>query len=187
MSIAELMLLAVGVSMDAFSVAICKGLSLHKIRVGQVVEVGLWFGVFQAVMPLIGFLVGIGFSNYIVAWDHWIAFVLLGFLGFNMLRNAKKGEDACLAVELDRKEMLALSLATSVDALAVGVTFAFLKVNIMQAVSVIGATTFAFSAVGVWLGRLFGARFRTPAQILGGVVLMLIGLKILLEHLDIFG
>lgn len=187
MGIAELMLLAVGLSMDAFSVAICKGLSLRSIRLEQAVEVGLWFGVFQASMPVIGFLIGIGFSNYIVAWDHWIAFVLLGYLGVNMLRNAKEGKDASLAEELDRREMLALALATSVDALAVGVTFAFLKVNLPLAVSAIGVTTFLLSAFGVWLGKLFGSRFRAPAQVLGGIVLVLIGLKILLEHLGVFG
>jgi len=184
MTLIELFILALGLSMDAFAVAVCKGLAAQKLTPGRAVLVGAWFGLFQAVMPLIGWLLGSAFSRYITAFDHWIAFGLLALIGLGMIREAREGEkaeDASLAFG----KMLVLSLATSVDALAVGVTFAFLNVSIVPAVCFIGAVTFCVSAVGVWVGGVFGARFRGKAEIAGGVILILLGIKILLEHLGV--
>ncbi len=185
MSIFELFLVAVGLSMDAFAVAVCKGLATGKVRLRHMLIPGVWFGAFQALMPLIGYFLGSRFEKYIVSVDHWIAFVLLAGIGVNMLREALKneesGEDASLAV----KVMLPLALATSIDALAVGVTFGFLQVRIVPAVCFIGAVTFLLSAAGVKIGSLFGERWRKGAQIAGGVILILLGLKILLEHLGV--
>ena len=185
MSIFELFLVAVGLSMGAFAVAVCKGLATGKVRLRHMLIPGVWFGAFQALMPLIGYFLGSRFEKYIVSVDHWIAFVLLAGIGVNMLREALKneesGEDASLAV----KVMLPLALATSIDALAVGVTFGFLQVRIVPAVCFIGAVTFLLSAAGVKIGSLFGERWRKGAQIAGGVILILLGLKILLEHLGV--
>ena len=185
MSIFELFLVAVGLSMDAFAVAVCKGLATGKVRLRHMLIPGVWFGAFQALMPLIGYFLGSRFEKYIVSVDHWIAFVLLAGIGVNMLREALKneesGEDASLAV----KVMLPLALATSIDALAVGVTFGFLQVRIVPAVCFIGAVTVLLSAAGVKIGSLFGERWRKGAQIAGGVILILLGLKILLEHLGV--
>jgi len=185
LSIFELFLVAVGLSMDAFAVAVCKGLATGKVRLRHMLIPGVWFGAFQALMPLIGYFLGSRFEKYIVSVDHWIAFVLLAGIGVNMLREALKneesGEDASLAV----KVMLPLALATSIDALAVGVTFGFLQVRIVPAVCFIGAVTFLLSAAGVKIGSLFGERWRKGAQIAGGVILILLGLKILLEHLGV--
>ncbi len=185
MSILELFLVAVGLSMDAFAVAVCKGLASGKVRARHMLIPGAWFGVFQALMPLIGYFLGSRFEKYIVSVDHWIAFALLAGIGANMLREAHKGEageeDASLAV----KVMLPLALATSIDALAVGITFGFLQVRILPAVLFIGAVTFLLSAAGVKVGSIFGERWRKSAQIAGGVILILLGLKILLEHLGI--
>ena len=187
MSILELFLVAVGLSMDAFAVAVCKGLASGKVRARHMLIPGAWFGVFQALMPLIGYFLGSRFEKYIVSVDHWIAFVLLAGIGANMLREARKDsageEDASLAV----KVMLPLALATSIDALAVGITFGFLQVRILPAVLFIGAVTFLLSAAGVKVGSIFGERWRRSAQIAGGVSLILLGVKILLEHLGIIG
>ncbi len=186
MGFTELLLIAIGLSMDAAAVSICKGLATEKVSIGNMLIAGLWFGSFQALMPLIGYLLGSGFSSMIESVDHWIAFVLLAFIGGNMIREAlgsdeEGGESACYSPSA----MLPLAIATSIDALAVGISFAFLSVDIIPAVLAIGACTFILSAIGVRLGAVFGDRFKKKAEILGGVILILIGLKILLEHLGI--
>ena len=188
MSLWELFIIAVGLSMDAFAVSICKGLSVQKVSLRHALCAGLWFGGFQALMPLLGWLLGSRFQAAIERYDHWIAFVLLVFLGINMLREARGGdEDECVDSSFAWRAMLPMALATSIDALAVGVTFAFLQVDIVPAVLFIGVITFLLSALGVRLGAVFGQRYRTAAQILGGVILILMGVKILLEHLGILG
>lgn len=186
MGLVELFLVAVGLSMDAFAVSICKGLSLGEIKFNHMVKAGLWFGGFQALMPLIGYFVGSLFADKIVAIDHWIAFALLVFIGANMVKESF-GEEDEVNSDMDAKSMLILAIATSIDALAVGVSFAFMKVNIAWAVSLIGVVTFAFSAFGIKVGSIFGAKHKSKAELVGGVVLILIGLKILLEHLGILG
>lgn len=184
MGIGELFLIAVGLSMDAFAVAICKGLSLQKLRARDALVVGLYFGVFQAGMPLIGFLLGGAFANVISRYDHWITFVLLALIGGNMIKESREQDCDCDA-SLRVLDMLGLAVATSIDALAVGVTFAFLEVSILPAVSLIGVTTFVLSALGVLLGHLFGLKYKSRAELFGGVVLVLMGLNILLEHLGL--
>ena len=181
----ELLLLAVGLSMDAFAVSICKGLAMDRVTLKKACIPGLWFGGFQGAMPLLGWLLGSRFTSYITSVDHWIAFVLLGILGFNMLREAKNGEAEEADASLGFRVMLAMAVATSIDALAVGITFAFLEVN-LPAVSFIALVTFLFSAVGVKIGSLFGTRFKAKAEALGGIILILLGVKILLEHLGVF-
>lgn len=184
MRLLELFLVAVGLSMDAFAVSICKGLSMPKMRWKNALLAGVYFGGFQALMPAIGYLLGTQFEDAISSIDHWVAFVLLAVIGINMIREAV-GEEESLDDSFDVKTMLLLAVATSIDALAVGVTFAFLKVNIVFAVVFIGCTTFVFGIAGIKIGNVFGSRFRAKAQIAGGVILVLIGLKILLEHLGI--
>lgn len=186
MDLFTLFMLAVGLSMDAFAVAVCKGLALPHIRLKHVLVVGLWFGGFQALMPLIGYFLGSQFQEQITAVDHWIAFILLGLIGGNMIREAlSKEEDACPDASLGIKTMFLLAVATSIDALAVGITFAFLQVNIIAAVSFIGVITFALSCIGVKVGNVFGDKYEKKAEFVGGVILVLLGLKILLEHLGI--
>lgn len=187
MGLLELFLVAVGLSMDAFAVAVCKGLALRKANVGQMALVGLWFGGFQALMPLLGYVVGVQFRDQITAIDHWIAFGLLAVIGGNMIREALSKEEERPDASLSVKAMLPMAVATSIDALAVGVGFAFLSVNIGAAVSFIGCITFVLSMVGVKVGSLFGAKYKTKAELAGGVILILMGLKILLEHLGILG
>lgn len=184
MSIVEIFVLAVGLSMDAFAVSICKGLSLGKISGKHMCIAGLWFGGFQALMPLIGYFLGSLFADKITKFDHWIAFVLLAFIGGNMVREAL-GDEESVDGSMTVKSMLLLAVATSIDALAVGVTFAFLDVAIVPAVSLIGAVTFVFSAAGVRIGSIFGKRYHARAELCGGIVLILIGLKILLEGIGI--
>lgn len=186
MNLWELFLIAVGLSMDAFAVSLCKGLSVQKVSLRHAACAGLWFGGFQALMPLLGWLLGSRFQAAIERYDHWIAFALLVFLGVNMIREAR-GEEECVNSSFAWRVMLAMALATSIDALAVGVTFAFLQVDIIPAVAFIGCITFLLSALGVRLGSVFGQRYRTASQILGGVILILMGVKILLEHLGVFG
>ena len=184
MGIAELFILAVGLSMDAFAVSVCKGLSIQKLKPRHAVIVGAWFGAFQALMPAIGWLLGSAFADMIEAVDHWIAFVLLALIGGNMIREALGGdEEEDADPSLAPIAMLLLAVATSIDALAVGVTFAFLRVAVVPAVTLIGVCTFAISAAGVKIGNVFGARYKSRAELLGGIVLVLIGLKILLDHL----
>lgn len=195
MGLAELVLLAVGLSMDAFAVSICKGLGMKKINLKVAVVLGLFFGGFQAGMPVIGWALGSQFMGIIGPIDHWIAFILLAFIGGKMLWEAPTEDededededegDGKDAEKIDLGEYLILAIATSIDALAVGISFAALSVDIMPAVSLIGITTFIFSVAGVAIGHTFGARYEKPATIVGGVVLILIGFKILLEHLGI--
>ena len=183
MSTYELCSIAGGLSMDALAVAICKGLSMAKMSWKKGIIVGLWFGGFQALMPLIGYLLGAQFESKITAFDHWIAFILLGLIGGNMIREGVSGDEEKTDDSVSIKSMLPLAIATSIDALAVGVTFAFLRVNIVYAVSFIGVITFLLSTVGVKVGNVFGARYKSKAEIAGGVILILMGLKILIEHL----
>ena len=185
MGFTALFILAVGLSMDAFAVSICKGLSIQGLMPRHAVVVGLWFGAFQALMPFIGWLLGAAFADKIAAVDHWIAFVLLAIIGGNMIREALGKEEEDCDPSLAPLTMLLLAVATSIDALAVGVTFAFLRVDILPAVTLIGVCTFVISAAGVKIGNVFGTRYKSRAELFGGVVLVLIGLKILLEHLGL--
>ena len=185
MGLGELFLLAVGLAMDAFAVAVCKGLSLRQLKVRHALLVGLWFGAFQALMPALGYALGSAFAGLIQSIDHWVAFVLLCIIGGNMVREGVKGDAEDCDPSLAFGTMLMLAVATSIDALAVGITFAFLNVPILAAVALIGAITFAISALGVKVGNLFGARYKSRAEIFGGVVLILLGAKILLEHLGL--
>lgn len=187
MGMLELFLVAVGLSMDAFAVAVCKGLALRKVKPGHMALVGMWFGGFQALMPLIGYFVGVQFKDAITAVDHWIAFALLALIGANMIREALSHEEEEADASLSFRKMFPLAVATSIDALAVGVSFAFLSVNIAMAASFIGVITFVLSAVGVKVGSLFGAKYKSRAELVGGVILILMGLKILLEHLGVLG
>ena len=187
MNIFDLILLAVGVSMDAFAVSIAKGLATQRLRPKHYASVALWFGGFQAFMPLVGYFAGYNFASIVEGFDHWIAFVLLAIIGGKMLRDTFSGDDDEDSPNADFrfKTMLILAIATSIDALAVGISLAFLKVDIISAVLFIGATTAAFSACGLRLGNLFGYRYKRSAELTGGVVLILIGLKILVEHVAI--
>ena len=186
MSLIELFILSVGLSMDAFAVAICIGLATPKVSIKKYLTVGLYFGVFQAVMPLIGFFVASLFAETIIAYDHWVAFALLVFLGCKMIfESFKKDGDSCEDSSASPAKMLTLAFATSIDALAVGVSFAFLRVAIVPAVSFIGVTTFLISVAGVKIGSIYGAKLKSKAELLGGVILILTGTKILLEHLGI--
>lgn len=185
-----LLLMGVGLSMDAFAVSICKGLSMRKVNKKQCLVIGLFFGGFQALMPFIGWVLGSQFEQYITSIDHWIAFILLGFIGGKMVVEAIREKDEAVEVgkmdpPLDLKEMFILAIATSIDALAVGITFAFLQVPIVEAISIIGITTFVISVIGVYVGNFFGNRYKKKAELAGGMILILIGLKILLEHLGI--
>lgn len=187
MGIVELLLTAIALSMDAFAVSVCKGLGMRRMRYDQALVISLYFGVFQALMPLIGWLLGKSFSRYIQAFDHWIAFVLLAFLGGKMLwdvfHEKEDGEQELAERRLDHRELFMLAIATSIDALAVGIAFACLDVNIWSSISIIGVTTLVISFAGVWIGNRFGNRFQKKAEIAGGLVLILIGVKILAEHL----
>ena len=188
MGIFELLLIGVGLSMDAFAAAVCKGLSMRKIHYGRAAVIGGFFGGFQAAMPLIGWFLGKQFQSYITNFDHWVAFLLLAFIGIKMIVEAVRSGPDAPAVQEDRlqiRELVILALATSIDALAVGITFAFLQINIWAAISIIGITTFILSFLGVMVGNRFGARYKQKAEIAGGVILVLIGLKILLEHLGL--
>ncbi len=186
MEIWELFVLAAGLSMDAFAVSVCKGLSVKKATMKEAAIAGAYFGGFQALMPLIGYFLGIHFQNLITDIDHWIAFILLGVIGVSMIKESRETEEN-VSQSFCPKEMLSLAVATSIDALAVGITFAFLQVNIGAAVCLIGCVTFAFSAAGIWIGNVFGSRYRSWSELAGGLILILIGLKILMEHLDILG
>lgn len=186
MGILELFILAVGLSMDAFAVSVCKGLSLGKIKPKHMCIAGAWFGGFQALMPLIGYFLGSFFAEMIEKYDHWVAFVLLAIIGGNMIKESF-GKDEKVDSSMEVKSMLLLAIATSIDALAVGVTFAFLQVQIVPAVSFIGVITFIFSAVGVKIGSLFGTKYKSKAELFGGIVLVLIGIKILLEGIGVLG
>lgn len=182
----ELVVLAAGLSMDAFAVSICKGLALQRVSWKECCIAGLWFGGFQALMPLLGYLLGTQFEQFVTSVDHWIAFVLLGIIGGNMIREALSKDEDKLDGSLAFKTMLLLAIATSIDALAVGITFAFLPgTHIVPAVALIGSITFVFSAAGIRLGNVFGLRYKRKAEFAGGVILILLGTKILLEHLGV--
>ena len=185
MTFLELFLIAIGLSMDAFSVSICKGLTTKKFSWPMALICGLWFGGFQVLMPIIGYYLGAQFQEMIEAYDHWIAFGLLFLIGANMIREAVWGKEEKQDGSLGFKTMFLLAIATSIDALAVGVSFACIRVKLWSSVIVIGLTTFAFSVLGVKIGNVFGSKYEKSAEIIGGIILILIGLKILLEHLGI--
>lgn len=182
MSLFEILVIAIGVSMDAFAVAICKGLSVSKLRPSHALKTGLWFGGFQALMPLIGYYAGVCFADVVSSVDHWIAFILLGFIGANMIKESFSREEENHDSDFSFKTMLAMAVATSIDALAVGVSFAFLRVRIWMAVLIIGLMTALFSIAGVRIGNVFGSRYKSLAELVGGVILLLMGIKILIEH-----
>lgn len=185
MAVWELFFIGVGLSMDAFAVSICKGLSMQKMCWKNAWLAGIYFGSFQMLMPLAGYLLGTGFQNEIISIDHWIAFILLGAIGANMIKESFSGEEEA-DCSFDVKTMAFLAVATSIDALAVGVTFAFLKVEILPAVALIGATTFILSVLGVRVGNVFGSKYKAKAEFAGGLILIFMGTKILLEHLGVF-
>lgn len=184
MSSFELLVIAIGLSMDAFAAAICKGLSMKKFNIENAGIVGLYFGTFQAGMPLMGYFLGFQFQNKITTIDHWLAFVLLGLIGINMIKesrdNSVNPNDSC-----DFKNMFVLAIATSIDALAVGITFAFLQVNIVPAILLIGIVTFTLSFIGVKIGNVFGVKYKSKAELIGGLILIFMGFKILLEHMGL--
>ena len=181
----ELFLIAVGLSMDAFAVSVCKGLSTQTLQRRHYLIVGAWFGGFQALMPTLGYLLGSTFEQYITSVDHWVAFILLSVIGGNMLKEAFSKDEETTDASFAPRVMLLLAVATSIDALAVGITFALLDTPIIEAIVIIGCTTFVLSIVGVIVGNFFGTRYKKKAEIIGGIILILIGLKILLEHLGI--
>ena len=183
MSLLELFIIAVGLSMDAFAVSICKGLSMCRWRGRDALIIGLYFGGFQAIMPFAGYLLGSRFKQAITAYDHWIAFILLGVIGINMIKESLDKESESCDASVRMKDMLILAIATSIDALAVGVTFAFLQVRIIPAISFIGCTTLLLSIVGVKVGTVFGCKYKSRAELAGGLILVFMGCKILIEHL----
>ena len=185
MSIWELFVIAVGLSMDAFAVSVCKGLSAGRVRLGHALTAGIWFGGFQALMPFLGWLLGSRFQSFISSVDHWIAFLLLGLIGLNMVRESRSQEEEEVGASFAPKAMLPLAVATSNDALTVGITFAFLRVDILWAITLIGVTTFVLSAIGVKAGGIVGERGKSRAELAGGIVLILMGCKILVEHLGL--
>ena len=185
MSLIELFILAVGLSMDAFAVSVCKGLSMKKMDWRKAIIISLYFGIFQAVMPVIGYFLGTTFSGFVESVDHWIAFILLAIIGGNMIKDSTDDENEKRNDNIDIKTMLLLAIATSIDALAVGITFAFFETNIGLAISIIGLITFILSIIGVKIGNRFGDKFQNKAELTGGIILIIIGLKILLEHLGI--
>lgn len=182
MNFLELLIIAIGVSMDAFAVSICKGLSTRKIRPSNAVTAGFWFGGFQALMPVIGYYLGVSFADFVSGVDHWIAFVLLGIIGGKMIKESFENESCEISADFSFKSMLPLAVATSIDALAIGVSFAFLGVSIWVPVLLIGVTTGLFSAAGVYIGNRFGCRYKSRSEFIGGLVLCLMGVRILLEH-----
>lgn len=182
MGIIELLLLGAGLSMDAFAVSVCKGLSVEKTEVRHMAIAGLWFGGFQALMPMIGYFLGTTFMKYISAFDHWVAFGLLFIIGLNMIKESFTAEEKDVSSSFGFQTMFFMAVATSIDALAIGITFALLNVNIFGAAAIIGITTFLFSAAGIKIGGIFGCKFKSKAELSGGIILMLLGTKILLEH-----
>lgn len=176
-------LIAVGLAMDAFAVAICKGLAIKEIDIKKSIIIGLYFGIFQAGMPLIGYLLGSSFSSLVDKFDHWIAFILLLFIGINMIKESKENDTKNSSI--DFKTMILLAIATSIDALTVGITFAFFNLNIIFTIIMIGIITFILSIIGVIIGHEFGDKFKNKAEIFGGIILIIIGIKILVEHLGI--
>ena len=185
MKLFEIIAIGIGLAMDAFAVSICKGLSMKKIDWKKAIIIALYFGVFQALMPVLGYFLGSTFSSFVQSVDHWIAFILLAIIGGNMIKDSTDDEVEKRNDKVDVKTMLLLAIATSIDALAVGVTFAFFEVNLLLSISIIGIITFVLSFLGVIIGNKFGDKFQNRAELAGGIVLIIIGLKILLEHLGI--
>lgn len=183
MTVFEIFLIGIGLSMDAFAVSICKGLSVGKVNGRHMLTAGLWFGGFQALMPLIGYLLGSTFEQYVTSIDHWIAFILLSIIGANMIKESFDKDSEKQNSSFSFMSMLMVAVATSIDALAVGITFAFLQVNIWLAIAIIGCTTFVISAAGIKVGSAFGAKYKSKAEFFGGAVLICLGIKILVEHL----
>lgn len=182
MGLAELLVIAVGVSMDAFAVSVCKGLSVRVLKPKHSGLTALWFGGFQALMPLIGYFLGVSFADFVSDVDHWIAFILLGIIGSNMIKESFSGDQEDVSPDFSVNAMFPLAVATSIDALAIGVSFAFLRVDIWKAVILIGVTTGLFSALGVYIGKWFGNRYKSKAEFAGGLILIAMGIKILVEH-----
>ena len=183
MEFVELLIIAVGVSMDAFAVSVCKGLSVSSVRPVHVVNTGLWFGGFQALRPLAGYFLGVSFADFVSSVDHWIAFILLGIIGGNMIKESFHRDECCsVSPDFSVRTMLPMAVATSIDAFAIGVSFAFLRVNIWTAVLLIGITTALFSGCGVMIGNVFGNRYKSKAEFAGGFILIAMGLKILIDH-----
>ena len=185
MGIFEILIISIGLAMDAFAVSICKGLSMKKINWKNVIIIALYFGLFQAIMPVIGYFLGTTFSEFVKNIDHWVAFILLTIIGIDMIKASTDDEIEKRNDKLDFKTMLLLALATSIDALAIGVTFAFFEVNMSLAIPIIGSMAFILSLIGVVIGNKFGDKFQNKAELIGGIILIIIGLKILLEHLEI--
>jgi len=186
MNLLEIIIIAIGLSMDAFAISITLGLSVTKPKIKELLIPGIYFGLFQAFMPFIGYFVGINFANKIQYLDHWIAFLLLGFIGGKMIKDSFSKEETKVNKNPFRfYAMLLLAIATSIDALAVGITFAFFEINIFSTIIIIGLTTFCISVIGVKIGNIFGTKFKSKAEFIGGVVLVILGLKILIEHLTV--
>ena len=185
MGILEILLVSIGLAMDAFAVSICKGLSMKKMNWKNAIIVGLYFGIFQGLMPIIGYFLGSTFESFVTQIDHWIAFGLLGFIGINMLKEAFSKDSENCNDSIDFKTMIILAIATSIDALAVGITFAFLKVNVILAATMIGVLTFLISVLGIKIGNKFGDKYERKAETVGGLILIFMGIKILLEHTGI--
>lgn len=189
MGVLEVIVISIGLAMDAFAVSICKGLAMKKLNVKKMIIVGLYFGGFQGLMPLIGYLLGANFESFVTKVDHWIAFILLSIIGINMIKDALKSKNECGCESHDDsvafKTMISLAIATSIDALAVGITLAFLKANLVAVVLSIGLITFVLSMIGVWIGNKFGDKYESKAQIAGGLILIIMGAKILFEHVEI--
>lgn len=186
MNIYEIIFIALGLAMDAFAVSVCKGLSMKNLVLKKATVIALYFGFFQAMMPIIGYFLGSTFSAPVEKADHWIAFILLAVIGINMIKNSKSTEQENVNDKIDIKTMVILAIATSIDALAIGVTFAFFKINILLAVTTIGIITFILSILGVVIGKKFGSKIQNKAEVTGGILLIIMGVKILLEHLGIF-
>ncbi|HHT50662.1 MAG TPA: manganese efflux pump [Eubacteriaceae bacterium] len=183
MGLLEMVLISFGVSMDAFAVSICKGLSLEKISLKNTLIVGLFFGSFQAIMPFIGYTCGIQFKKQIASIDHWIALILLGYIGISMIISSLKDQKHPCDCSLDYKNMLGLSIATSIDALAVGISLSFIEVDIIKGITLIGIITFILSAIGVRIGSIFGTKFKSKAEFIGGIILVYLGIRIFLQHI----
>ena len=186
MELFEIVVIGIGLAMDAFAVSVCKGLSMKKLDWKKTIIIALYFGIFQALMPVLGYFLGSTFSSFVQQVDHWIAFILLAIIGGNMIKDSTDDEEEKRNDKVDVKTMILLAIATSIDALAVGVTFAFFEVNLLLAISIIGIITFVLSILGVIIGNKFGDKFQNRAELAGGIILIIIGLKILLEHLGIF-
>ena len=185
MGIIEIVLIGLGLAMDAFAVSICKGLSMKKMNWKSAIIISLYFGIFQSFMPVVGYFLGSTFESFVTNIDHWIAFVLLSLIGGNMIKESFDSEDTKKNDKVDFKTMIVLAIATSIDALAIGITFAFFEVNLLLSISIIGIITFLLSILGVKIGNKFGDKYQNKAEFVGGLILVLLGIKILLEHLGI--